>query len=130
MSSPVPPGIAHPHTGVPVLLAGGPCNGTLRYLKPSVASAGRLTCRGATYVPDPKDTNWPPKEPYTTERWVPIWIAAASGGRQPKATKNVSGAWSHLLRVFIHTAPAQIKRQRAATARLDRLAYKARRRHR
>jgi hypothetical protein len=114
--------------GVPVLLVGGPCNGETRRLRLRVAQAGRLTCHGATYVPDPRDTNWPPKVPYTTERWIPNWQAAAIvSGHPPRPARNVAGAWRRLMHAFSRTAPQEIRRLRKATARMDRLAYKLRR---
>lgn len=113
---------------VPLLLVGGPCGGALRYVSVATARAGKLTCQGAKYVPDPRDTNWPPKAPYSTERWVPNWQAAnITAGHPPKAARNVSSAWTRLMRVFVHTAPASVHKTRAATAKMDRLAYKARR---
>lgn len=113
---------------VGVLLHGGPCGGALRYLSVKQATAGRLNCQGATYVPDPRDTNWPPKQPYTTERWVTNWQAAnISAGHIPKPARNVGGAWMQLMRVFVHTGPQSVRKTRRATARMDRLAYKVRR---
>jgi hypothetical protein len=111
-----------------VLLHAGPCGGALRYLSVKQAAAGHLHCRGATYVPDPRDSNWPPKQPYTTERWVPNWQAAnISAGHAPKPARNVGGAWMRLMRVFVHTGPQSVRKTRRATARMDRLAYKVRR---
>ena len=127
-ATPFPGANPTPQHPVPVLLVGGPCAGTLRYVSVATAQHGRLSCQHATYVPDPRAENWPPKAPYTTERWVPNWQAAQiSAGAVPKPARNVSGAWSRLMRVFVHTGPHSVRQTRAATARMDRLAYKIRR---
>ena len=120
------PDAQHP---VGVLLHGGPCHGVLRYVSVRVAEHARLTCQGAVYVPDPGDTNWPPRKPYTTERWITSWQAqAVLAGKPPAPARHVGGAWSRLMRVFTYTGKQQIMRQRRATRRMDRLAYKLRRR--
>jgi hypothetical protein len=113
---------------VQVLLIGGPCNGLVRVITVKQADVGVLSCSGATYVPDPRDTNYPPQAPYPTpERWVPDWQAASiNAGHIPAVAKNVGVAWGRLMRVFAHTAPLEIRRLRAATSRMDRLAYKLR----
>lgn len=121
------PDAEHP---IGVLLVGGPCAGMLRYVSVHTATTGHIRCQGATYVPDPNDTNWPPQKPYTTERWVPNWQAARiARGEIPKVTRNVSAAWARLMRVFAHTGPRAVNRTRAATARMERLTYVVRRRH-
>lgn len=129
MSSPLPQGPGP--NDVQILLVGGPCNGMVQIHKIKAAAAGHLTCGGAIYVPDPRDTNFPPKAPYpSTERWVPNWQAAKEiGGAPAKASKNVGHAWSRLMHSFQHSGIRSIRGMRHAAGRMDRLTFKLRRHH-